>query len=295
MTAFLILLMVFLFSWQSLSARKYTESYAGPHPQDTSNIYNIIYGCVIALLTLAINGFSFAPSLPTVLLGLVNAVVLIVYNTSLVSGSVLGPYSFLMLCPLSGGILVPMVYNMLLMGERLSAMQIFGILILLVSIVILNLQGLSFKGERPPRAYFLCCALLFFSNGFYGQLLNIQQSLLSGAQRAEMIVVTYSVAAVIALCTMLHRSPQRLREGLRMGRKAALFALFACVVATSATNIMVYLLTVVQSVTVMFAIDNGGVLLLSAIYSLVLFREKSSPSQITGMALAILSIVLLSI
>ena len=290
----LIVVLTLLFSWQSFFARKYTESYAGPNAADASNIYNIVYGSVIALLTLLLAGFRYTPSLPTLLLGLVNAAMLITYNMSLVKGSVLGPYSFLMLCPLSGGILVPMIYNMLFMGERLSLMQISGIVILLAAIVIMNLSGLSFKGEKPQKSFFIFCAVLFLANGFYNQLMNIQQSVMNGAQREEMIVTTFAASAIAVLIGMLRR-PADLKTGFRMGKKAALYAGIACVVATTAANLMVYLISAMDSATILFAIDNGGVMLLSAVYSILFFKEKATPSQLTGMALSVLSIVLLSI
>lgn len=291
---FLLLILTLLFSWQSLFARKYTENYAGPNAADASNIYNIVYGSVIALLTLALAGFRYAPSLPTLLLGLINAGMLITYNMSLVKGSILGPYSFLMLCPLSGGILVPMVWNMLFMGERLSLMQILGIVLLLAAIVIMNLSGLSFKGEKPKKSFFVFCAVLFLANGFYNQLMNVQQAVMQGAQREEMIVTTFAVSAIAVAIGMLRR-PSDLKKGFKMGKKAAICAAIACIVATTAANLMVYLLSAMESATILFAIDNGGVMLLSALYSIVLFKEKATPSQLTGMALSVLSIVLLSI
>lgn len=290
----LILVLTLLFSWQSLCARKYTESYAGPNPAHASNVYNIIYGCVIAFLTFCLGRFRFAPSLPTILLGMVNSVVLITYNRALVRGSVLGSYSFLMVFPLSGGILVPMVYNLLFMGERLSGLQFLGIGVLMAAILIMNKSGLRLQGERPPRAYFVSCITLFFVNGFYGQLMNIQQSVMQGAQREEMIIITYALTGLASLALMLRR-PGELKAGLRMGKKAALLAGVACLIATSATNLMVYLLSVMENTTILFAIDNGGVMLLSALYAIVFFKEKATPSQLTGMALAVASIVLLSI
>ena len=56
---------------------------------------------------------------------------------------------------------------------------------------------------------------------------------------------------------------------------------------------MLYVLTLVDA-TVLFTIDNGGVLVLSVLYSRFFFREKLAPVQIAGIALATGSIVMLS-
>ena len=42
---------------------------------------------LIALVTFAFNGFRFHASLPTLLLGLLNALMLFIYNTSLIKAS----------------------------------------------------------------------------------------------------------------------------------------------------------------------------------------------------------------
>ena len=200
-----------------------------------------------------------------------------------------------MLSQLSGGILVPMVYNMLFYGERLTALQLTGIALMMACFVVMNLQGLSFKGQKPSRTYFILCVVLFFVNGFYGQIMNIQQIVCEGAERAEMVICTYAFTAIFVLLYRLIRTPKQLVPAFRMGNKALLFAILACLICTGATNIMVYLISAMDSATILFAIDNGGVLALSGIYAIVLFHEKPTASQIAGILLAVVAIVLLSI
>ncbi len=291
----LLAVMTVLFSWQSSCARKYTDTYAGPRPADASSVYSMLYGAVIALLTLALNSFRFAPRLATVLLGLLCGLALIGYTTSLVKASALGPYSFMTLSSMAGGLLVPMVYDMLLRGERLSAIQFFGVGLLIASAIVMNLQGLSFRGGRPGRAYFLYCLLLFFSNGSYCQLMNIQQGITGGPERAEMIIVTYAFTALAVLVIWLIRRPRDLVPSFRMGRRALLWALAACAICTTATNLLLYLLSVMESATVLYAIDSGGVLALSGLYAIFLFHEKPTPSQIVGLCMAVTSVVILNV
>ena len=79
-----------------------------------------------------------------------------------------------------------------------------------------------------------------------------------------------------------------------MGKKAALFALGSCVVATLASNMLMYLLGLMNT-SVLYTIDNGGVLVMSAICSCVFFKEKLHWNQILGIALAAISIVMISL
>ena len=79
-----------------------------------------------------------------------------------------------------------------------------------------------------------------------------------------------------------------------MGRKPAVYLLLCCVSATAAAHLMLYLLTLVEA-PVLYTIDNGGVLVLSVLYSCILFHEKPDAAQIAGIALSAASITMLSL
>ncbi|MBO5669646.1 MAG: EamA family transporter, partial [Candidatus Methanomethylophilaceae archaeon] len=64
--------------------------------------------------------------------------------------------------------------------------------------------------------------------------------------------------------------------------------------AAAAANLLLYNLTQMSS-SILYTIDNGAVLVLSILYSLVLFREKPTGEQVVGMGIAVLSIVLINI
>jgi len=48
-------------------------------------------------------------------------------------------------------------------------------------------------------------------------------------------------------------------------------------------------------VTILYTVDNGGVFVLSAIYSVIFFKEKIDKFKLIGMILAVLSIVALAL
>ena len=67
-----------------------------------------------------------------------------------------------------------------------------------------------------------------------------------------------------------------------------------CLSATAAANLLLYVLTQMSS-SVLFTIDSGAVLVLSILYSLVLFKEKPTWEVVVGMVIAVASIVLINI
>lgn len=292
MTALLVALMTLLFSLQSLFCKLFSAKYKGGDAALTSTVFSIVYGAFAGIVTLLLCGLHFAPSNTTLVLGLFNAVMLLVYNTAMIQASRTGSYAFQMICALFGGIVLPMLHEVIFLGGVLSPFQLAAIALMLVAFVLMNLKGLSLKGSSGK--FLLWCAALFCSNGLYAILMNLQQTRMAGAERNEMIILTYLIMSVLCAGMQLMRDRRALLQGMRIGKAPLIYLLLCCVCATSAAHLMLYVLTLVDA-SVLYTIDNGGVLILSALYSCVLFKEKLSRAQLFGIALSVASIVMLSL
>ena len=109
----LVTLMILLFSFQSLFTRLYSACYAGPDKGSATSVFSVCYGVFVAAASFFLGGMSFSPSWQTVLLGLLNAGMLILYNTSIIEAGNRGSYFFLMVSSMFGGILVPMAVGVI--------------------------------------------------------------------------------------------------------------------------------------------------------------------------------------
>ncbi len=292
MTAFLAGFMTVLFSFQSLFCKMFSQKYQNSDAGMTSTVFSITYGIFAGGVTLILSGFRFAPSLQTTLYGLLNAIVLLIYNTAMIRASRLGSYSFQMICVLYGGIVPPLLHEVLFLGGTLSGIQLIAIGLMLVSFVLLNLKGLKLKGS--PARFLIWCAALFAANGVFSILMNLQQRVMQGAERNEMIVLSYLGMGLMYAAWQGIRNRKGLVKGFHMGRQPLIFLLLSCISATAAAHLMLYLLTQVAA-PVLYTIDNGGVLVLSVLYSCVLFHEKLSGAQIAGITLSAASILMLSL
>lgn len=289
----LVTLMIVFFSFQSLFTRLYSAHYAGADAAKATPVFSVCYGVFIAAASFLLGGMSFAPSWQTVLLGVVNAGMLILYNTSIIEAGNRGSYSFLMVASMFGGILVPMAVGLLFMGETLSGLQIVAVVMMLISLVLMNVRTISFKGAS--RSYYLWCIALFFANGLYGAINNLQTQVMDGNQRTEMLTILYLCSALAVIVSECARGRGRaLAQGFRMGRRAGLFLLITCLSATAAANLLLFILARMDS-SILYTIDSGAVLVLSILYSLILFKEKPTWEQIAGMGIAVASIVLINI
>lgn len=292
MTALLVAVMTILFSFQSLFCKMFSQKYESSSAAMTSTVFSIAYGAFAGIATLLIAKLQFAPSGLTLACGLFNALVLLVYNTAMIQASRSGSYSFQMICMLFGAIVLPLLHEVFFLGGALSAIQLVAIAMMLVSFVLMNLKGLTLKGSSG--GFLFWCAALFVSNGMYSILLNLQQSSMNGAQRNEMIILSYLGMSLLYAATQIARDRKALLQGFKMKREPLMYLLLCCVCATIAAHMVLYVLTLVDA-TVLYTIDNGGVLVLSVLYSRILFKEKLSPAQIAGIALATVSIVMLSL
>ena len=221
-----------------------------------------------------------------------NALVLSLYNLSLLQAGICGGYAALMVSLLSGGILVPAVSNAVFLGQALGAAQLAGIALLLLAIVLMNLRGLSVAGQS--RKFYLWCALLFLTNGLYSALLSAQAQLAAGAQRGEMISITYLGSALACAALLFFRAPREFCPAFHMGGRAALCALGGGVSATIASNLSLFLMHEMNP-TVVNTVCNGGVLVVSTLLSAAMLHEKLTRPAALGLVVACAGIVLMGL
>ncbi len=294
MVALSIFVVILTFSGQSLFTRLYSAAFPAHKADQATPVFSIVFGVFIAVASFLLGGMSFAPSWETVVLALLTAAMLVLYNRSMIEAGNRGSYSFLMIAAMFGGILVPIIADVCFLGKPMAAHQIVAVLLMLVSMVLMNARGIDFKGAS--RAYYLWCFILFLANGLFCLLMGRQAAIMEGAQRTEMLTIVYGASALVA-CVMgcMGGKGRSLAEGFRMGGKSALFLLLCCIAATTAANLQMWVLSQIESAGVYYTIADGGVLVVSILLSLALFKERPRWEQVIGMVTAIGSIALINI
>ncbi|MBO5221345.1 MAG: EamA family transporter [Clostridia bacterium] len=291
---------------QSLFAKLYSNHYTG-EDKFSSPVFSVFYGFIVAIITLISAGFSYAPSKLTVVLGLMNGIFLFVYNSALIEGSRRGPYSFVMICNLFGGVLVPMFVMMFMprlvelfaskesslwfTPQNLTILQGIALVLVLVAFVLLNLTGKT--QQKPKRSYYLWILLLGLVNGGYSTVLALQ-SALRPDDKSEVLVTTFAFGGLFSLIYLLLISKKKFVSTFRMSGKAWFFALGACGIATLAVNLLTYVLSLFDNAAIVNATSNGCILIFSALSSFLLFKEKMNFKQLIGAALCVGAIILLN-
>ena len=281
---------ILLYSFQTLFCTLYIRHYPGREDL-ASPVFCILEAAFIVLVTWGLKGFSFHPSPLTLLLGCLNALALWGYNNSLMEAGKRGSYAFFNMILLYGGILLPMLYSALFLREETAALQWIGAGLMLLAFLLMNWEG---KGsQKPKKGYYFYCALLFLCNGLYGTFLKMQ-SVSRAQESTEMVMLTFGVMGLIALIQLVLREKGNTLHAFRQSKKSLLPLAVCLISAALAINGLVFVMSRVNTV-VLFTVENGGVLLLAAVYSFLLFHEKPTVPKAAGIVTALVSITLLSL
>lgn len=193
--ALLSLFCVLCYTGQNFFSKLFSVHYRGPAPAATP-VFAIVYGLFTSAATFCCGGFSFSAAPAAWYLGILNGLVLFLFNLGAINASRTGPYAFQSILMLFGNILLPLGFTALYWGDRLGGLKLAGILVMLLSFLLFNRKGLRFEGVK--KGYFLWVGLLFLTNGLYGIVLDAQQRLLMQTQRNEMIMITFLCSALIS-------------------------------------------------------------------------------------------------
>ena len=291
MQILLITSVIVLYSFQTLFQTLYSKHYT-KGASLAGSVFCFIESMVIFLVTLAFNKFKIHLSVPTIVLGVLNAIMLYVFNIGVIQGTRLGSYAFLNMILVFGSILVPAFYSLVVLKDPFRWYMWVGLILMLVSITLMNIKGVSLKGSQ--KLYYLFLVLLFFSNGFYCTFLKVQE-VKTPLESKEMIMLTFLLTMIPAGISLLraHKKDPSV-EMFKMNKKAALFLALALLSAALAINVLILIMPMIN-VVVLFVVQAGGSMLLSFLYSVVLFKEKMDFIKVAGVICAIISMTLMSL
>lgn len=284
----LIIVLVLLYSLQTLFCKFYSDNYTGKK-ELASPVLCVLQSIAIAMLSWGFAGFDFQISTVSLILGAVNACVLFGYNTSLIKAGDRGSYAFMNMMMLFGGIFVPLVYVSVSNGEFPSLIECIAIFTMIIACVLMNVENIKLNGAK--LSYYVFCLLLFIFNGLYGTLLKVQEQY-NANESQEMVIVTYGLMGVIALVQLFFKEKKETLKAFNFNKKCALFLILFLIISGLAVNVLVLLLGYLNA-AVLYTVDNGGVMMLSALYSITLFKEKATPLKIVGIIIAIVSLCVL--
>jgi len=188
-------------------------------------------------------------------------------------------------------LVIPVMFSVLLYGERLSALKIAGIVVAFPA-VYLTTRAATDK-VKPKSILFP--ALLFIGSGLLDTLVKyVQVSFLkTPKEQAIYTVHLFATAAIIGSIAIII---QRRRNKIRLHWRNIIAGAVLGVPNYFSIFFLIRLLHsgFLQS-SAAIPVNNIGIVLLSSLTAIVIFKEKCTAQRITGLVLSIVAILLIAL
>ena len=253
-------------------------------------------GCLVAAAVLfAWGGFGKA-SLFTVLLGVLFGAVTALQGVTNMAALQVGPLSYTTVI-ISFSTLISALSGVLFFGESIELWQIIGMVLMLASFALAN--GEEIGGKRANLRWLLLCVVAFLATGAIGVMQKIHQSSAFKEELNAFLVIAFGVSAflsgVVALFLRKKESGSEENRNDRGGMMLLFLLMLVSGVCVAVNNkINLYLSGVIDSV-IFFPVVNGGVLVLTTLASLIIFKERLRTKQWNGILLGIASVLCLCV
>jgi drug/metabolite transporter (DMT)-like permease len=202
-------------------------------------------------------------------------------------------YSMIMML---GGMLVPFFYGVLFLKETLTPGRIFGTVLLSLCIV---LQALLQKNNGNQTAtkgknhiFLLLCIVIFLLNGMTGVIAKAHEISEKAVDEISFSILSCAITAAISLVFLLFggmKTCNALKETFRF--RPLLIMIFLGVAAYTGNFLHLKAASFVPA-SVQFPLVSGGVIVLSALASKLIFKEKISSKEWISVAGAFVSTLL---
>ena len=302
MTAyFIILLAVFGFTAQFV----FTKMYGSSVRQTTvSSLVMLVFISVIGALTyLIIGGFKVNVSPFSLLCALLMALVMLPYymiGIKVISLGSLAIYSMFMML---GGMLVPFFYGVWFLNEAVSIAQIIGTVLLTLFIVLQAISQSNIEaqnGKNQPRrakiVFLILCLIIFFVNGLTGVIAKAHQINTDAVDEVSYTVISCALTALLSLILLglqfLKNSKEKTRQMISTLKVRPMWIMALIGITTYTANFLHLLAASEVPASVQFPLVSGGVIVLSALVSVFLFKEKISKMEWIAIGGAFASTVL---
>lgn len=290
MTAGIFILAIFCLALQNISY-KLVSRYV-KKPEDTL-LFSAMIVSIVSILSGLASVEAFSWDRITIFLGVIFGVFFAVCEYSYMRALVIGPMSYTSLF-LSCALVIPVIAGVAFWEEKMKAIQVIGIILLLLSFVL----GLKTDGEekRANVKWLFFSILTFFSNGMVSVMQKTQQMLVGDTQNHEFMVVSFVTAMILLWSIWLIQKRRQKGGTLQMAEiKNAIPFIAAAAVASTVGNQLVLQSAARIDAGVMFPVMNGGILILCSLAAVVIFKEKLTKKQWIGMGAGIVAVLLISV
>lgn len=287
MTGYLnLFLSILLFSFQFVFAKMYQKHSADSIVSQTAFV--AAASVAGALLMLSLCRFSVRFIVFSFLLAVLFGIFSVLCDVSQLKALQLGSSAITTMFVMIGSIFLPFLFGVGFLSEKLDAFKIIA-LVLLCFIFLPEILSIR-KSDRVGVLFLIFCLICFFTNGAISILSKIQADLKTALSANEFMFYSYTVCAAVTILFMAARRTKPAEIKSSLAPKPLLCAV-GYSVCNCAGNIFSLNAAKLLPSSVQYPISSGCIVVVSALFYFLFFREKQSVLNILCMCISLLSIL----
>ncbi len=249
--------------------------------------YNIIWGLIEATIFFAINGFHLAVTPFSLIMASIFALCVMLYKiigfTILKNGGISLYTMFLM----TGGMMVPYVYGLIILNESFSFIQFIGLIVVLVAVIMAYYSAVTFS-----KKLLALCALVFFVNGITSVVTKVHQieTVMPIISSMELLILTSILRSIFAVAVYPFAVKSDTEKSQTSAKSMLVIAISSIICCISNMINFTYAKTV--PATVLYPIITGGTILFSLIANRLFFKEAATKKMLMAVALCIVGLLM---
>ena len=186
-------------------------------------------------------------------------------------------------------LVIPTFYGLFVLNEPIKLSMVIGVILLLVSLVLINLAG---KGEKHTinLKWGIFALLAFVGNGACSTIQKVQQMEFPGLYKSEFMIIAYIITVAILMILAVFSEKKEIVPHLKKGAGWYI----VCGLANGIVNYLVLVMSLRMPASVMFPLISAGGIVMTALISVFVYKEKLSLQQKMGLMLGLMAIVVLN-
>lgn len=247
---------------------------------------SIIWMIILSVWFLAEGGTKITPT--ALIFGVIYGVILCTFLFFKMQSMAEGPVSLSTLIG-SCAFVIATWFGVFYVPENISILQIFGQVLLLVSLILCVNPKKS--GEKLTAKWFLYSLCFFLAGGAVGIIYKVFAKSDAAGEYNGMMLTASVVSAVLFFIFGLAVNVFSKKSFPKI-RKSALIYIVLCGIVSSVYIRLNLSLSAVIPSAVFFPVSNGAMVILSTVTGKLFFSEKLNKMQITGILVGLVAIVI---
>jgi len=187
-------------------------------------------------------------------------------------------------------LVIPVIAGVLLYNESLDGLKLAGVIVAIIGVVMVTYPK---KGVQVDRKFLILPVIIFLGSGFLDTFFKYVEMHQIQSDEIELFSASlFMIAAMVGTSVMIFNRLKN-QQTLEVKSIIAGFALGIPNYFSIHFLLMALNLPNLES-TLIFPVNNTGIVLLSTLLAIVLFAEKLSKLNWTGIALAVISILMIA-